>query len=183
MMKVFTPFVIICSTLILFSLVYSPTSFAKKRCKPFLEKLHNIQTMQRKAYSLKRGESLRAKEDKARDKWWKCENSSKAKFKAQYGGKKKKSKNKNKNKKKVKNKTYYSKMNKALSYSQNKVTTFNQSSAIVIKSKYQGDKMLSWLDFYHKPIKCQRPKSMSIFAYCSENTLQQQGEFEKTYRD
>jgi hypothetical protein len=182
MMKKFTYLVIFYLTLLLFSLAYSPTSLAKKRCQPFLEKLHNIQTIQRKGYSLKRGESLRSKEDKARDKWWKCEHSSKAKFKAQYGGKKKKDK-KYSNKKKVKNKTYYTKMNKAPSYSQSKVTTFNQSSAIVIRSKYQGDKMISWLDFYHKPIKCQRPKSMSIFAYCSENKLQQQDAFEKSYRD
>ncbi|MFQ3337708.1 MAG: hypothetical protein ACI9VO_000473, partial [Colwellia sp.] len=48
--------------------------------------------MQRKGYSLKRGESLRAKEDKARDKWWQCENSSQAKFKAKYGVKKKQAK-------------------------------------------------------------------------------------------
>ena len=182
MMKKFTPLVILCSTVVLFSFAYSPTSFAKKRCKPFLEKLHNIQTIQRKGYSLKRGESLRAKEDKARDKWWQCEHSSKAKFKAQYGGKKKKAK-KSKNKKTVKNKTYYTKMNKASLYSQKKVITFNQSSAIVIRSKYQGDKKLAWLQFYSQPIKCQRPKSMSIFAYCSENKLQQQSEFERSYRD
>jgi hypothetical protein len=182
MMKNFTSLVLFCYAVVLLSFTYTPTSFAKKRCKPFLEKLHNIQTLQRKSYSLKRGESLRAKEDKARDKWWKCENSSKAKFKAQYGGKKKKAK-KYKNKKKVQNKTYYTKMNKVPSYSGNKVTTFNKSSAIVIKSKYQGSKRLSWQDFYHKPIKCQRPKSMSIFAYCSENKLRQQSEFEKVYRD
>ncbi|WP_198555525.1 hypothetical protein [Colwellia sp. 75C3] len=181
-MKKLTPLVVLCSAFVMFSFAYSSAVFAKKRCKPFLEKLHKIQTMQRKGYSLKRGENLRAKEDKARDKWWQCENSSKAKFKAKYGVKKKKAK-KYKNKKTVVNKTYYTKMKKTSAYPQHKVTTFNQGSAIVIKSKYQGDKMLSWLDFYHKPIKCQRPKSMSIFAYCSENKLQQQGEFEKTYRD
>ncbi len=180
MMKKITSIVIFCSAVVLFSSVYSPISFAKKRCQPFLEKLHNIQTMQRKGYSLKRGQSLRVKEDKARDKWWKCERSSKAKFNAQYGGKKKKNK-KYKNKKTVRNTTYYTKKNKKTSYSQSKVTTFNQSSAIVIRSKYQGDKRLSWLDFYQKPIKCQRPKTMSVFAYCSENKLKQQSEFDKNY--
>ena len=162
-------------------MAYSPTSHAKKRCKPFLEKLHNIQAMQRNSYSLKRGQSLRAKEDKARDKWWQCERSSLATFKAKYGGKKKKAKKKKK-KKTVKSKTYYTKINKSSSYSK-QVTTFNQSSAIVLSSKYQGDKMLAWLDFYHKPLQCHRPKKMSVFAYCSENKLQQQGKFEKIYRE
>jgi len=83
MMKKLTPLILFCSAVVLCSLLYSPASLAKKRCKPYQDKLHNIQTMQRKGYSLKRGESLRIKEDKARDKWWKCEHSSKAKFQAQ----------------------------------------------------------------------------------------------------
>ena len=182
MMKKSTNIVIFCFAVVLFAICYSPTSLAKKRCKVFLEKLHKIQTMQRKGYSLKRGESLRAKEDKARDKWWQCENSSKATFKAKYGAKKKKAK-KYKNKKTVKNKTYYTTMKKTSAYPKHKVTTFNQSSAIIIRSKYQGHKKQSWLDFYDKPVKCQRPKSMSIFAYCSEHKLQQQSEFEQNYRD
>ena len=66
-MKKLIPLMLLCSAVALFSLVYSPTSLAKKRCKTFQDKLHNIQTMQRKGYSLKRGESLRIKEDKARD--------------------------------------------------------------------------------------------------------------------
>lgn len=181
-MKKIILYVIFCTFIILFSLGYSSVSHAKKRCKPFLAKLHTIQAMQRTGYSLKRGQSLRAKEDKARSKWWSCEHSSKAKFKAKYGGKKKKVK-KSKNKKTAKNNTYYTKMNKTPPYSLKKVTTFNQSSAIVIKSKYQGDKKSSWLQFYNQPIKCQRPKSISIFAYCSENRLQQQSEFEESYRN
>jgi hypothetical protein len=182
MMKKWISLIIFCLAAALFSLLYSPTSFAKKRCKTFQNKLHNIQTMQRKGYSLKRGESLRIKEDKAREKWWKCEHSSKAKFQAQYGGGKKKTK-KVKNKKSVKNNTYYTKINKILSNSKNQQLTFNQSSAIVIKSKYQGSKKQDWLTFYSQPIKCQRPKSISVFAYCSENKMKQQSEFEKNYHD
>jgi len=187
-MKKTTLFVIFCTFIALLSLGYSATAHAKKRCKPFLEKLHNIQAMQRSGYSLKRGQSLRTKEDKARAKWWACEHSSLAKFKAQYGGGKKKAKKaktrkKSTHKKAVKNKTYYSKMNKARSKSQKKVTTFNQSSAIVIKSKYQGNKKLAWLAFYQQPPQCKRPKSIAVFAYCSENKLQQQTEFENNYRN
>jgi hypothetical protein len=182
MMKKWTSLIIFCLSATLFSLVYSPTSFAKKRCKTFQNKLHNIQTMQRKGYSLKRGESLRIKEDKAREKWWKCEHSSKAKFQAQYGGGKKKAK-KVKNKKTIKNNTNFTKTNKKLPSSKKKPKAFNQNTAIVIKSKYEGSKKQDWLTFYSQPIKCQRPKSISVFAYCSENKMKQQSEFEKNYRD
>jgi len=176
MMKKITSLVMLYFAVILFSFTYSSPSYAKKRCKPFLEKLHNIQAMQRKGHSLKRGISLRAKEDKARDKWWDCERSSLAKFTAKYGKKKKKAK-----KTKKKNKSYTK--NKRKASSKKKVPTFNQHSAIVIKSKYQGDKKLAWLAFYNKPIKCQRPKKMSVFVYCSEHKVAQQNEFDKVYRD
>ena len=190
-MKKLTFIVIFSLIFTLISVVYSSPSFAKKRCKPFQKKLHNIQAMQRNGHSLKRGESLRAKEDKARDKWWDCERSSLAKFKAEYGSKKKKKAKKSNKSKRAKKNSYYfnsssslsSKNKKAISYSQNKQPTFNQSSAIVIKSKYQGNKMIAWLEFYSKPIKCQRPKKLSIFAYCNEHKIQQQSEFDKTYRD
>ena len=79
---------------LLFSLLYllAPVTQAKKRCKPLLAKLHNIQAMQRSGHSATRGRSLRAREDKARDKWWQCE---------QGRGKKVKQKDK-KNKQKTK---------------------------------------------------------------------------------
>tara|TARA_R100001377_G_scaffold34903_1_gene19241 strand:+ start:38 stop:613 length:576 start_codon:yes stop_codon:yes gene_type:complete len=164
--------------LAIFLLIFSTNSAAKKRCKPLLEKLHNAQMMQRKSYSLKRGQSLREKEDKARDKWWQCENSSLSTFKSKYGTKKKKVK---KNKKKQKNTSHYAKLNKAILNSSKKRVTFNQDSAIVIKSKYQGDKKLAWLQFYQQPIQCQRPKSINVFAYCSEDKLQQRDIFEQKY--
>ncbi len=132
--------------------------------------------MQRKSYSLKKGQTLRVKEDKARDKWWQCENSSLSAFKSKYGTKKKKAK-----KKKKKSTTHYAKLNKAILTSPKKMATFNQNSAIVIKSKYQGDKKRAWLQFYQQPIKCQRPKSIIVFAYCSEDKLQQRGLFELKY--
>lgn len=163
---------------LIFLLFVSPNLPAKKRCKPLLEKLHNAQMMQRKSYSLKRGQSLREKEDKARDKWWQCENSSLSAFKSKYGTKKKKVK---KNKKKQKNTSHYAKLNKAILNSSKKRVTFNQDSAIVIKSKYQGDKKLAWLQFYQQPIQCQRPKSINVFAYCSEDKLQQRDIFEQKY--
>ena len=69
-------------------LLFTPVSEAKKRCKPLLEKLHNIQAMQRSGYSSQRGLSLRAREDKARDKWWQCEQGRGTKKKKKSKGKK-----------------------------------------------------------------------------------------------
>ena len=132
--------------------------------------------MQRNGYSLKRGQSLRAKGDKARDKWWQCEHTSLARFKAQNGKVKKKSAKFARNN--IKKKSNYKRSSR---YSSPKKTTFNQTSAIVIKSKYQGGKNLAWLDFYQKPVRCNRPKSLTAFAYCSENKLEQQTQFEKQY--
>ena len=111
---------------------------AKKRCKPYLDKLHKIQAQQRSGYSLKRGQSLRTKEDKAREKWWQCEHTSLAKFKAQNASKQKK---KNRKVKKSKRAVYHQNTSskiKTLAASKNKLVSFNQESAIVIKSKYRG---------------------------------------------
>lgn len=168
------------------SLLLTSTAFAKKRCKPFLEKLHKVQATQRSAYSLKRGESLRAKEDKVRDQWWQCENSSLAKFNAKYGkNKKKKSKDKKLAKSKVKSKKtrgYNTKLTLTPMDVTKSTTSFNQHSAIVIKSKYQGEKQLAWLAYYQKPTKCHQPNTMSAFAFCHEHKRQQQSEFDKAYQ-
>ncbi len=161
-------------------LSYSASLQAKKRCKPLLEKLHKVQSQQRSGYSLKRGQSLRAKEEKARDKWWQCEHMSLAKFKAQNGGKNKKTK---KGKKKKASKYASNKVSKKKSqlYVNKSIATFNQGSAIVVKAKYQGDKRLAWSQFYQRPSKCISPKNLSIFAYCNENKLQQQSQFDQQY--
>ncbi|TMM47704.1 hypothetical protein [Colwellia ponticola] len=177
----------------LLTLGYTTSVEAKKRCKPLLAKLHNIQAMQRSGYSLKRGQSLRAREDKARAKWWACEHSSLAKFKEKYGSKSKSESENKSNKKKAEkstksagkslanNKKHYAKKNKETVKSPQKSTVFNQHSAIVIKSKYQGDKQRAWLGFYQQPIKCKHPKSMAVFVYCNEDKLKQQDDFEKVY--
>ena len=161
--------------LLIIGLLLSPVQ-AKKRCKPLLDKLHNVQTQQRKGYSLKRGQSLRAKEDKARDKWWQCEHSSKF---SKVNSKKKNKKSKyNKSQKRV------VANNPIRSYSTKRsvAAPFSDSGAIVIKSKYQGDKKFAWLTFYQQPKKCQRPKNLPIFASCSENKQAQQLIFEQQYK-
>ncbi len=153
--------------------LFTPASDAKKRCKPLLEKLHNIQAMQRNGYSSKRGVSLRAKEDKARNNWWQCEKGRKTK-------EKKKRKNKKHNKSKRKQSSVIYKKNTQL-----KTTAgipFKTNNAIVIKSKYHGIKKQAWLKFYQQPTHCNRPKSLAIFASCSENKQAQRINFEQEYK-
>jgi len=148
---------------------------AKKRCKPLLEKLHNIQSMQRSGYSSKRGASLRAREDKARDSWWQCEtgrgkNTKKAKKSKKKGG----SKTTSYRGKKTKTKKIKARKLKA-------GTPFKTSNVIVIKSKYQGDKKRAWLAFYQQPRRCQQPKNLQVFALCSEDKQTQRIAFEQKY--
>jgi len=150
--------------------LFVPISEAKKRCKPLLAKLHNIQAMQRNGYSAKRGLSLRDREDKARVKWWQCENSS--------GKSKKKAKKKNQKNTVVTNTGINNRKRKTI----NAGTPFKTSNAIVIKSKYHGDKKQAWLVFYQQPIHCQRPKNLSVFAACSENKQSQRLAFEQQYQ-
>ena len=146
-------------------------SEAKKRCKPLLEKLHNIQAMQRTSYSSKRGSSLRAREDKARDKWWQCEQGKGAKRK---GKKKKKTKNKG-----YKKRNSYKPLELKTTL---RTTPFKTQNAVVIKSKYQGDKKRAWLKFYQQPAHCNRPKNLSVFASCSEDKQLQRINFEQGYK-
>mgnify|MGYP003629848427 CR=1 FL=1 len=167
-------FVLIIIVCIIFScFVFSPAAAAKKRCKPLLEKLHNVQSLQRNSYSGKRGLSLRDREDKARNNWWQCENSSaKAKQKTKGKGNKKSKKNTasgNIQVKRVKSKKI------------NAGTPFKTSNAIVIRSKYQGQRKQAWLKYYQQPNQCSRPKSLPVFAFCSENKQTQRLDFEKHY--
>ncbi len=154
-----------CLLLLAMLLLISPPLLAKKRCKALLEKLHNVQALQRNGYSSKQGNSLRVREDKARDKWWQCEKG--------HTKQKKKSGNKKSsttiNKKKTKSKKIKA------------GTPFKTQNAIVIQSKYQGNKKHAWLKFYQQPKRCQRPKSLSEFAFCSEDKQAQRLNFEKSY--
>mgnify|MGYP000270502040 FL=1 len=158
------PIIIVC-------FVLSPVATAKKRCKPLLEKLHNIQAMQRSGYSAKRGMSLRGREDKARHNWWQCEN----------GKGKTKKKTKQKDKKKSKTASYNAKLKQVKSKNIKAGTPFKTSNAIVIKSKYQGEKKQAWLKYYQQPNKCIRPKNLPEFAFCSENKQTQRADFDIQY--
>ena len=151
----------------------SPTIMAKKHCKPLLVKLRNIQATQRDSHSLSRAKSLRKREDKARNIWWRCEQE------------KSKKQNKQKKKRKTKPVKYRIKSKRANQKNNQKTlklaTPFKTSHAVIIKSKYQGDKQRAWLRYYQQPIQCQRPKSLTEFATCSENKQTQRADFEQDY--
>ncbi len=148
-------------------LFFSPITEAKKRCKPLLEKLHHAQAMQRSGYSSKRGTSLRGREDKARDKWWQCE-TGQSKSKAKKKG--------------VTKAAVYRSNEKSIKRKEIKAgTPFKTNSSIVIKSKYQGSKKQAWIAFYQQPTKCQRPKNLQVFAFCSEDKKTQRQGFENEY--
>ena len=158
--------------LIITLLLFTSVSEAKKRCKPLLEKLHDIQAMQRNSYSSQRGVSLRTKEDKARDKWWQCE---------QGRGRKAKKKTKSKAKGKSNNSQSRTKNKQNLPVEISAGSPFKTNNVIVIKSKYQGNKKQAWIKFYQQPTQCNRPKSLSVFAFCSEDKQAQRSDFEQEY--
>lgn len=151
---------------LLIMLVTLPALAGKKECQTYLDKLQNIQSLQRQGHSLKSSNSLNKREAKARNKWWLC---TQGKL-ATKNKKVKKASKKVNSRKQVHNK-------KILIKSQ----SFNTSSAIVLKAKYQGEKQISWLNFYTQPKDCFLPKTTQRFAYCMEDRQQQQIIFEQQY--
>jgi hypothetical protein len=151
------------------ALVYSQASFAgKKQCKPYLDKLHNIQSQQKQGHSLKRSNSLNKQEAKTRKMWWQCERGLIKKVKNGYK-KKKKSALVKRQKLSVPSLKNIPKV---------KLTSFQTSAAVVVKSHYQGEKLHAWLQFYQQPKKCFRPKTTKQFAFCVEDKITQQLAFE-----
>ena len=150
-------------------LIFPPKILAKQRCKYLLTKLHHVQALQRSGYSPKRGLSLRAKEDKARAKWWQCENSGKKKTR--------------KKKKTTKNSNLSSKIKPVASSKIKAGTPFKTTHTIVVKSKYKGKKKQAWQVFYQQPKQCRWPKNIQTFAFCSEDKQAQAADFEQGYQD
>lgn len=164
---VFTPIIIflMCS-------FYAPTTTAKEACKKYLNTLHNIQQQQRQGNSIKQAERLSQREKKARNKWWQCENSSKVSKIAKHSAKntakrsgKKPAKKADKTKKKI----------------ITVPTPFKNASSYFVKQRFTGVKQKAWWQYYQQPDECRKPKSLPVFASCSENKLAQQDVFEKEY--
>jgi len=152
--------------------LYSEKALAKAKCKPYLEKLQNIQALQRQGYSLKRGNSLRKREQAAREKWWQCEQG-----KIQPTSKKSKARKKKQEKKKRYVKTKRTRTGEI----EKKLVPFSNQGQIVLKGRFTGEKQQAWLQYYVQPKKCLRPKTTQVFAFCMEDKLAQQAVFEQEY--
>ncbi len=152
--------------LVVVIVLYVPSqSFAdKKQCKPYLEKLRNVQSLQKSGYSNKRGRSLAAREEKARDKWWQCEQ-----------GKLPKKKSKKKIVKKHRAKKV---VNAAIGNTTYSGTLTNK---LVIKSDFKGIQQQAWLNYYQPPKNCRKPQSTKQFAFCMEDRRKQQDIFKRQY--
>lgn len=129
----------------------------------------NIQSQQRAGYSNKKGRSLAEREQKARDKWWQCQQ-----------GKLPKKKRK-KAKKKARSKANARAVNLP-PIKPPTAGTLRFSNKLTIKAKYQGEKQQAWLDYYQQPKKCKIPKSTKTFAYCLEDEQRQQQVFDRQYQ-
>lgn len=140
----------------------------KKQCQPYLDKLNNIQSLQRSGYSNKRGRSLAERESKARDKWWKCQT---GRLKS------------NKKQRRTKQGTGKHRKKQSLKTHINTDLVSQYSGGVVIKGRYQGKQQQAWLDFYKMPSKCLKPKSTNVFAFCMEHRTQQQNIFERQYHE
>ncbi|MDO6444833.1 hypothetical protein Q4493_03485 [Colwellia sp. 1_MG-2023] len=146
----------------------------KKACQPYLDKLRNIQSQQRAGYSNKKGRSLADREQKARDKWWQCQQGKLKKNKSK--------KSKAKTKKANKSTTSYSQLSQLSSTAKRKPNALSFTGSLTIKAKFSGRKQQAWLDYYQQPQKCKQPKSTKIFAFCLEDEQRQQDEFDRQYQ-
>ena len=169
-------------------LLFPQSVYAKKACKKYLEKLHNIQDKQRSGHSLKQSNKLKKQENQAREIWWSCENGKLAKNKSKTKAKNKKTPKKSQLKKLKKNTVAIAKKSKESSAATGfsitapgKSSPFATDKAIVMKGEYQGQQLLDWLAFYQSPQKCQRPKNIKVFAACIEDKRKQQQVFEQGY--
>lgn len=158
-------------------LLHSSASIAgKAECQPYLDKLHHVQSLQRAGYSAKQGERLKRREEKARDKWWQC---SRGKLKTKTSKRHKKAKHKQT----AYAKSGHAKLSKAKEKQQKyKASRAYATNSVVVKQRYQGEQLMRWHQFYQKPKKCQRPKTMQQFSYCIEDKNRQELAFEQHER-
>ncbi len=165
--------------LILQLMLMSFFSYAgKKQCQPYLDKLRNIQSMQKVGHSNSKGRSLSQREEKAREVWWQCQQGKLPKAKV-----KKSNSSKSANSSKRKNTTPAKKSfvvsQKTKQAKTGSTSEFNLTNKLVIKGKFQGEKQQRWLDYYQQPEQCIKPKSTQTFAFCMENRRLQQQAFDK----
>ncbi len=180
-----TTYLIIFYSLVSLTLLIPNIAYAgKKHCQPYRDKLTNIQSQQRQGYSLKQGQSLKKREQAARDKWWQCE---KGLLKpSSKSSKSSKTKAKQKKLALAKKKAQKKSAQKKKQLNQQKsngtpaeLAPFASTKSIIAKQKYQGKELQQWLSFYQAPKGCTRPKNMKKFTACIEDKHQQQLVFDR----
>jgi hypothetical protein len=156
------------------ALIFSQQSLAgKKHCQRYEDKLANIQSKQRQGHSVKRSERLKKKEESARKTWWQCQQSQVTKPIVNKQNKQKKKP------RKISVKDRQLLRSSTRDVKNNRIDPFETSAALVLKSRYQGEKLQAWLKYYQQPKQCSRPKTIKKFAFCVENRRTQQLAFDK----
>lgn len=142
------------NVLILLPLFISSPAIAQQDCTQAMENLKNHQKIMRKGYSATQGEKLRNKERKLFDAYQTC-----LKFPASHSTRRTSEARNGKKKQKT-------------------TSTFNYSDAPQIKwqnkslsfrGKFSGEKQKAWLRYYKQPKQCGKPKSLQVFAWCTEH--------------
>lgn len=151
----------------------------KKQCQPYLDKLRNIQSMQKVGHSNSKGRSLSQREEKVREVWWQCQQGKLPKAKAKKSSNSSKSANSSTPTKTTPAKKSFVVSQKTKQAKTGSASEFNLTHKLVIKGKFQGEKQQRWLDYYQPPEKCIKPKSTQTFAFCMENRRLQQQAFDK----
>lgn len=143
----------------------------KKHCKQYHVKLMNIQSQQKSFYTQKAGERLAKKEDKARKKWWDCEQ---GKLFAPRTSKKAH------NARSVTQRESSKKTQSSLASTQNS-QPFKTSQPITINSEFTGRKQREWIAYYQTPEQCMQPENYKVFVWCVEFKKTKSKAFNESY--
>lgn len=149
-----------------------PVSAGKKQCQPYLDKLRNIQAQQRVGHSNKKAHSLAKREQKARDKWWQC----------QQGKLPKKASIKKKKKTRSKGSSLANKKMQTPIFDQAYAQSASLTNHVVIRGEFSGQKQQDWLDYFQPLEQCLKPSSTQIFAFCLEDRRKQRQQFVQNYQ-
>ncbi|WP_394175819.1 hypothetical protein [Thalassotalea litorea] len=148
--------VVIFLLLVCLSIFTSLRAQAKPECEPYHQALANIRAEMRAGYREPRGEILRDKERKLKEKIRLC---------LGYQSRTNNPNNLNQKKGKARHKpAVKSQSSTAVIMTKNADQLGNQ--ALVIRGKFTGKKQAAWLRFYQPSEQCRQPQTTSLFAKC-----------------
>ncbi len=156
--------------ILMFGLMLPDANAGKKQCQPYLDKLRNIQSLQRIGHSNKKARSLAKREQKARDKWWQCQQGKLPKKASIKKKKKKQSHPQIKQKPEIP------------TFDQRYVQSASFTNKVVIRGEFSGQKQQDWLDYYQPQPKCLKPSSTQVFAFCLDDRKKQRQQFVENYQ-